>query len=134
MMSVSILPVKEQDAADWLALRNLLWLADDHASEIEQYFSGGLEEPVEVLIARDATGAAVGHVELSIRHDLEELQGIKTGYIEGLYVAPSHRSTDLVKRFLRESEKWALEQGCSAFASDRSDRVITHRKFAGSAV
>ncbi|ENY9746560.1 AacA34 family aminoglycoside 6'-N-acetyltransferase, partial [Pseudomonas aeruginosa] len=25
-------------------------------------------------------------------------------------------------------------QGCSAFASDRSDRVITHRKFAGSAV
>ncbi|HGY3484736.1 TPA: AacA34 family aminoglycoside 6'-N-acetyltransferase, partial [Pseudomonas aeruginosa] len=33
--------MKEQDAADWLALRNLLWLADDHASEIEQYFSGG---------------------------------------------------------------------------------------------
>ncbi|MGK4610160.1 hypothetical protein, partial [Pseudomonas aeruginosa] len=65
-MSVSILPVKEQDAADWLALRNLLWLADDHASEIEQYFSGGLEGLVEVLIARDATGAAVGHVELSI--------------------------------------------------------------------
>ncbi|HEQ1750253.1 TPA: AacA34 family aminoglycoside 6'-N-acetyltransferase, partial [Pseudomonas aeruginosa] len=26
--------MKEQDAADWLALRNLLWLADDHASEI----------------------------------------------------------------------------------------------------
>ncbi|HBP5750615.1 TPA: AAC(6') family aminoglycoside N-acetyltransferase, partial [Pseudomonas aeruginosa] len=49
--------MKEQDAADWLALRNLLWLADDHASEIEQYFSGGLEGLVEVLIARDATGA-----------------------------------------------------------------------------
>nr|ELR9620187.1 GNAT family N-acetyltransferase [Pseudomonas aeruginosa] len=122
------------DASDWLMLRDKLWAADDHAREIEQYFSGQLIELVEVLIARDQAGYAVAHVELSIRHDLEELEGVKTGYIEGLYVDPEHRRTGLVQRLLRESERWASSVGCQAFASDRNDRVIVHRRYVAPAV
>lgn len=133
-MTYSIAPVTSRDASDWLMLRDKLWTGDNHAREIEQYFAGQLFEPVEVLIARDRSGHAVAHVELSIRHDLEELKGIKTGYIEGLYVEPEHRRTGLVQHLLRESEHWASSVGCQAFASDRSDRVIVHRRYVAPAV
>ena len=128
-MNYSIARATAQDAADWLSLRNKLWEDEDHAAEIEQYFAGNLFEPVAVLIARDEAGTAAAHVELSIRHDLAGLEGISTGYIEGLYVEPEHRGTGLVQRLLRESERWAQAEGCRAFASDRSDRVIVHSRY-----
>ena len=30
---------------------------------------------------------------------------------------------------LRASEAWARQQSCSAFASDRDDRMIVHRRY-----
>ncbi len=132
-MKYSVNPIRPEESHDWLRLRYLLWDADDHALEIARFFTGELEEPVEVLIARDCEGRAVGHVELSIRDDIDGLKGVKTGYIEGLYVEVSHRSNGLVGQFLRASEQWAKDQGCSAFASDRHDRVIIHRRFSGGA-
>jgi aminoglycoside 6'-N-acetyltransferase I len=128
-MNYTINPANPDDATDWLSLREKLWDADDHAAEIQQYFAGTLFEPVQVLIARDEAGRAAAHVELSIRHDLAPLEGIRTGYIEGLYVEPAHRRSGLVQRLLRESERWAQAQGCQAFASDRSDRVIVHARY-----
>lgn len=130
-MKYSLNPIRPEESHDWLRLRDLLWEADDHAIEIARFFTGELEEQVEVLIARDLEGRAVGHVELSIREDIDGLNGVKTGYIEGLYVDVLHRSSGLVRQFLRASEQWAKDQGCSAFASDRQDRVIIHRRFSG---
>ena len=50
-------------------MRQALWPspAREHESEIERYFAGELREPVEVLIAFDETGEAIGLIELSIR-------------------------------------------------------------------
>jgi aminoglycoside 6'-N-acetyltransferase I len=128
-----ITSIRPKDADEWLRFRNLLWEANDHANEIEQFFAGDLDEPVEVLIARDANGRAVGHVELSIRKDVSGLDGVKTGYIEGLYVDVPYRSSSLVIELLRASENWARTQGCVAFASDRQDRIIIHRRFSDNA-
>lgn len=128
-MGFSIRPIRYLEAADWLRLREQLWEGDDHASEIARFFRQELEEPVEVLMAWTASGQAAGHVELSIREDIEGLEGVKTGYIEGLYVEAPHRACSLALQLLRASEKWAADQGCAAFASDRDDRVIVHRRF-----
>lgn len=118
------------DSSDWLRLRNQLWEGDDHADEIARYFAGTLDEPVEVLIARSPDGNAVGHVELSIRDDIDGLRGQRTGYIEGLYVDDAHRHHGVALSLLRAAEQWARDQGCAAFASDRDDRVVIHRRFA----
>lgn len=123
-------PVRREDAAAWLRLREALWEGDDHAAEIARFFAGTLDEPQQVLLAVAPSGEPVGHVELSIRTDVAGLKGVVTGYIEGLYVAPSHRASGLVRRLLRASEDWARAQGCRAFASDRDDRVVVHAAFA----
>ncbi len=122
-------PARPYDAADWLRLRNRLWEGDDHTTEIARYFAGQLDEPVEVLIARAPDGAAVAHVELSIRDDIAGLEGQRTGYIEGLYVDEAHQHRGVALLLLRASEAWAQAQRCTAFASDRDDRVIVHRRF-----
>lgn len=122
-------PARPRDTADWLRLRDRLWEGDDHATEIASYFAGQLDEPIEVLIARTLDGTAVAHVELSIRDDIAGLEGQRTGYIEGLYVDEAHRHHGVALLLLRASEAWAQAQRCTAFASDRDDRVIVHRRF-----
>ena len=71
-------------------MRNALWPAapGEHAGEIERYFAGDLEEPVEVLLAFDASGQAIGLIELSIRNRMESFATDRIAYIEGWYVAP----------------------------------------------
>lgn len=124
-------PVRPVDSEDWQRLRNLLWddEEDGHEYEIERYFLGKLIEPNEVLIARTPDGRAVGHIELSVRRNLRRLPGRNTGYVEGLYIEPAHRHRGLVVMLLRAGERWARERGCSAFASDREERLIVHRRF-----
>ena len=128
-MQYSIRSVRVSDTSDWLRLRNLLWEGDDHETEIAQFFAGALAEPNEVLVAHDDAGAVVGHVELSIREDVAGLEGIRAGYIEGLYIEEAHRSSSVATQLLRHSEQWAQSQGCRAFASDREDRLIIHKRF-----
>ena len=131
-MSYLIRSVRRSDSLDWLRLRNLLWEGDDHGAAITDYFAGTLVEPVEVLMAYDGTGTAVGHVELSIREDVAGLEGIRTGYVEGLYVQAADRSSGVALLLLRAAGRWAASQRCQAFASDRDDRVIIHGRFAAS--
>lgn len=128
-MAYTILAARAADAEHWRRLREQLWEDEDHAAEIAAFFRQELEEPVQVLIAWTTEGEAAAHVELSLRQDITGLEGVKTGYIEGLYVEPGHRSGGLVPLLLRASEHWAADQGCAAFASDRDDRVIVHRRF-----
>lgn len=128
-MPYSIRPISPSDSDEWLRLRNLLWDGDDHQAEISQFFRGELDEPVDVLLAINDNKNVVGHVELSIREDVPSLEGLRTGYIEGLYVVAEHRATGVAVQLLRASEQWAREQGCQAFASDREDRIIVHTRF-----
>ena len=128
-MTYVIEPVNASTAGHWESLRNRLWEGEAHRPEIQRYFRGELAEPNEVLLAFDQLGRAVGHVELSIRTDVDGLEGIKTGYIEGLFVEDSERGSLLVAQLLRASEAWASAQGCVAFASDRDDRIVIHKRF-----
>ena len=82
------------DAPDWLRMREALWPDDgagSHAGEIEQFFAGALRMPLEVLVAVDETGGAVGFAELSIRNYAEDCLTDRVAYLEGWYVAPEWR-------------------------------------------
>jgi len=82
------------------------------------------------LIAEDRNATAVGYAEVSIRDDVPFLNGIRTGYVEGLYVLPQARGHGVALKLLRALRRWAHEQRCVAFASDRASRIIVDRCFA----
>jgi|GEM_PF-3253700 len=128
-MTFVIRPVTEADAGDWRAMRDELWEGDDHATEIGRFFAGQCDEPEAVMIAIDEAGDAVGFVELSSRLDIPGLEGVTTGYIEGLFVHLAHRASCLTRQLLRASQQWAQANACRAFASDRDDRVVIDPKY-----
>ena len=129
---ISVRAAQPQDAAAWENLREALWSGERerHANEIASFFLGALEEPEGALLAETTDGNIVGLVELSLRSDIPGLRGERTGYIEGLFVLPSHRCQGIAKLLVQHARQWAYQQACTAFASDRDDRIVVDRRFA----
>jgi aminoglycoside 6'-N-acetyltransferase I len=101
-------------------MREALWPEGkaDHPGEIEGYFRGQLREPLEVLLAIDSRGHAVGFAELSIRSYAEECVTDRVAYLEGWYVDPAARRQGVGRALVTAAEQWARAQGCIEFASD----------------
>ena len=102
-------------------MRTALWPeggADEHASEIERFFGGELSMPLEVLLAFDDDGGALGFVELSIRPYAEGCETERVAYLEGWYVVPTARRRGVGRRLVHAAEAWAARQGCAELASD----------------
>ena len=101
-------------------MRESLWPAYTgvHVNEIERYFSGGLQEPLEVLLAFDDNEAAIGFIELSIRRYAEDCVTDRVAFIEGWYVEPAARRSGVGKALVRAAETWGKSQGCAELASD----------------
>jgi aminoglycoside 6'-N-acetyltransferase I len=108
------------DKADWLRMRHALWPDEGggHADEIERYFAGQLNLPLEVLLAFDGLGRAIGFAELSIRAYAEDCVTDRVAYLEGWYVHPSSRRTGVGRALVLAAESWARAQGCTEFGSD----------------
>ncbi|HYA25361.1 MAG TPA: GNAT family N-acetyltransferase [Terriglobales bacterium] len=120
------------DAAAWESMRRELWPdgAEDHGPEIAAFFGGQVfNDLCAVLVAESRSGDILGFAELLVRNDLPELEGKKTGYVEGLFVSPELRHQGIARKLLRASRDWARQQGCIAFASDRADRIVIDRGF-----
>jgi aminoglycoside 6'-N-acetyltransferase I len=112
-------------------MRRHLWPdgADDHAPEIARFFAGTLQELSVVLAAEILGGDLVGFSELSIRFYIAGLEGVRTGYVEGLYIIPDARSQGVALALLNASRSWARHQRRAAFASDRGDCIVVDRRF-----
>ena len=131
-VDVTIRAVRPADAPAWESMRRELWPdgAEDHGPEIAMFFAGHhFKDLTAVLMAQNGGGVIVGFAELSIRDDVPALHGIRTGYVEGLYVLPEARCRGVARKLLQASRSWAHERGCVAFASDRADRIIVDRSF-----
>jgi len=126
-----IRPVRSTDAHAWERLRCELWPdgREDHAPEIARFYAGTLPEVAEVLVAETFEGKMIGFAELSVRTDLPTLVGSRVGCVEGLYVIAETRGSGITRELLRASRDWARQQKCTAFASDRADRVIVDQRF-----
>jgi aminoglycoside 6'-N-acetyltransferase I len=115
---IKIRKMAEASKAKWLELRIALWPdcpTERHSLEMEQLqHSDGI-----VLLAEDSDGQVVGFVEVSIRRDhVEGTSVAPVPYLEGWYVAPSHRRQGIGRALIKSAESWALEAGFSELASD----------------
>jgi len=105
-------------------MRDALWPEPEqdeertHPREIEQFFAGTLREPLEVLLAVDGTGRAVGFAELSIRNYAEDCVTDRVAYLEGWYVESEWRRRGVGTALVAAAEAWARAQGCTELASD----------------
>jgi aminoglycoside 6'-N-acetyltransferase I len=74
--------------------------------------------PLVVLVA-EADGAVVGFIEVGLRSHADGCDPRQpAGYVEGWYVAPTHRRRGVGRALVRGAEDWASSQGCRELASD----------------
>jgi len=108
------------DSASWLRMREALWPEEGsgHALEIQHYFEGKLENPLEVLVAVDGFGELIGLAELSIRRYAEGCVTDRVAFLEGWYVDQQHRRRGVGAALIAAAEAWGRKQGCTEFASD----------------
>jgi len=109
------------DKQAWLRMRRALWPNDEgdsHTREIDEFFAGRLQMPLEVLLALDESGRAIGFAELSIRPYAEDCETDRVAYLEGWYVDPHARRQGVGRALVVAAENWAKRQGCTEFGSD----------------
>jgi aminoglycoside 6'-N-acetyltransferase I len=114
-------PATAADKQAWLRMRRALWPEDDgdsHEREIDEFFAGTLKMPLEVLLAFDERGDAIGFAELSIRSYAEDCVTDRVAYLEGWYVLPEARRQGVGRALIVDAESWAKSQGCTEFGSD----------------
>ena len=62
---------------------------------------------------------AVGFAQVQLRRDyVEGTNSSPVGYLEGIFVKKEYRKCGYAKELLKYCEKWAIEKGCTEFASD----------------
>ena len=123
MTSVTIRPLKDEDRAAWLGLRQALWMGSDATTRAAE--DGTLlNEPrrygaiaYAVLLAHNE-GQVVGFVEVSLRDDLEGFGGEPVGYVEGVYVGPRQEGRGLGRALLDAAARWSQARGAGQLASD----------------
>ena len=105
---------------DWVILRAALWPA---TTEAEHRLEAGalLRRSVQAaaFLARGSDQTAVGFAEATLRNDY--VNGCITSpvaFLEGIYVHPAHRRQGIAGLLCRAVEDWAVEVGCTEFASD----------------
>lgn len=120
-MTFQIHSATKKDAPVWVRMREALWPEHTpawHATEVDKYIAGLLSMPLEVLIAADDDGRAIGFAELSIRAYAEGCETDRVAFLEGWYVAPEARRHGVGRALVAAAERWAELQGCTEFASD----------------
>jgi aminoglycoside 6'-N-acetyltransferase I len=105
-------------------LREALWpesSAEDHAKELLEILNGkGLGTmPIAEIVAEESDGTLVGFLEAGLRSHADGCDVSRAvGYVEGWYVAESHRNRGIGRKLMAAAEDWVRTQGCLEMASD----------------
>ena len=126
-----IAPAAAADKDAWLALRLALW-PDHTADDLRAPQDAMLADTNQVvLIARDSD-QLVGFAEAALRRDY--VNGCETSpvtFLEGIYVAPTHRRRGVARALVDAVAAWGRAKGCTEFASDallsNTDSHAMHR-------
>jgi aminoglycoside 6'-N-acetyltransferase I len=112
-------PATRDDLAQWVALRIALW-PDEDAQGLADGAADMLgQEDMLALVGRGESGEIVAFAEAAIRRDY--VNGCETSpvaFLEGIYVAPSHRRQGVARALAERVAAWGRGRGLSEFASD----------------
>lgn len=121
-------PARASDLEAWAALRADLW-PDGSAAEHRDEAAGMLDDAsLANFVAAAPDGTLAGFAEAALRHDY--VNGCETSpvaFVEGVYVAPEHRKSDVARTLCEAIAAWGRAQGCTELASDAlEDNVQSH--------
>ena len=152
MVIVVVRRAREADRTTWRTMRMALWpdgRDDDHQAGIAASLEG---DHLACFVACRGE-EMLGFAEASIRQD--PVNGCETspvGFLEGIFVEPTHRRSGVAHALLGAVEHWAAAHGCSELGSDSEidnangqsfhrgvgfeerERVICYRKPIGAVV
>lgn len=75
--------------------------------------------PLAELVCDAGDGTLLGFLEVGLRSHADGCDPVRpVGYVEGWYVAGSHRRQGIGAQLLRAAEEWARSKGCREMASD----------------
>jgi len=121
---IKIRRAQPADRESLAQMRNSLWpdsSVDHHTEELVPILAGKSPGvmPLVYFVAEDANNEVVGFVEVGLRSTADGCDWARAvGYIEGWYVAESHRRRGVGAQLIAAAESWAREQGCTEMASD----------------
>ena len=116
-------PARPSDLDELALLRTTLWpegSLDEHRRELVEIFEGAWSRtyPYQVLVA-EGDRHLIGFAEVTLRSRADGCDPLRpAGYLEGWFVAESHRRRGIGAALLRAAEDWARAQGCTEMASD----------------
>lgn len=116
---MEIRPIDEQDRAEWVRLRDLLWhgAKDDHEAETQLFFAQPDKRLATFVLDRQ-DGRLGGIIEMGQRNYAEGCASSPVAYIEGWYIDADLRRQQFGAALVRAAEQWAREQGLTEIASD----------------
>jgi aminoglycoside 6'-N-acetyltransferase I len=108
------------DIGPWAALRHALWNLESEDSLAFQAGEALSKGPERFAAWMSFDGdQAVGFAEATVRHDY--VNGCETspvGFLEGVFVLPSHRGQGRARALIEQVEAWATALGMTELASD----------------
>jgi aminoglycoside 6'-N-acetyltransferase I len=124
MSSLKIRAAKPSDKTILGQMRHALWpdsSVEQHEEELVPILAGKSPGvmPLVYFVAEDANTKVIGFVEVGLRSTADGCDWARAvGYVEGWYVAESHRRRGVGAQLIAAAENWAREQGCTEMASD----------------
>ncbi|HXJ91177.1 MAG TPA: GNAT family N-acetyltransferase [Candidatus Binatia bacterium] len=121
---VSVRLAQLSDREELVRMREALWpdaSAEEHEQEVIAILKGSalLTMPLIILVAETSARRVVGFLEVDLRSHADGCNPARpVGYVEGWYVAESHRHQGVGKKLVAAAEEWARSQGCVEMASD----------------
>ena len=115
---------RPEDREPLARLRAALWpesSAEEHAQELLSILDGKApgQLPLIELVAEYRSKELVGFAEVGLRSHADGCDAAHAvGYLEGWYVAESHRNRGIGRKLLQAAEDWARKQDCKEMASD----------------
>ncbi|QMV00418.1 GNAT family N-acetyltransferase [Devosia sp. D6-9] len=128
---VEIRRLKETDRDAWRRQRLLLWPGHVEA-EFDTDITQMLANPDTPTFGGFEGGELVGFAEASIRPYGDGCETSPVAWLEGIYVAPSHRRQGLGRGLVDAIASWARERGFSEMGSDAAIyNTTSHLSHAG---